>query len=202
MLLGLKAVEKMKQMVLVSSWACPTAVAHLDRSASVQSPGRIMWVRNLRTAARPGGSMLPWLERAHSPLSKQQSGAGTQQDAFHSSFIEHTCDVHRQLWQYWMSVHSAESHPQCPSHGSVDRLEHVLSCVCRCRTRCCAPTSGRGACSGTATPSWRTPSSTLRRRRSCGPGCPRRSASSMRSSLHTPRYSASCARQAPFTLRS
>ena len=38
-LLGLKAVEKMKQMVLVSSWAQSAAVAHLDkRSSSSGSP--------------------------------------------------------------------------------------------------------------------------------------------------------------------
>ena len=39
-LLGLKAVEKMKQMVLVSSRSQPTAVAPLDRSTCVRSPER------------------------------------------------------------------------------------------------------------------------------------------------------------------
>ena len=97
-LLGLKAVEKMKQMVLVSSRA---------QSHSCGTPWRericshhrkdCVGLIPLRKAGLLGSFIILMLEQAHSQPSIQQTGAGTQQYASYTWFTEHACDMHRHL---------------------------------------------------------------------------------------------------------
>lgn len=82
-LLGLKAVEKMKQMVLVSSRAQPTAVAHLDQSTCARSPERNVWVHHAEQQALERMTLLILRKCAHCRPIKQPH-AGCQRNFFHA----------------------------------------------------------------------------------------------------------------------